>query len=263
MQLRFNRKLFEQRGDTVQADPGNLCVSGYQNRKHLLQQYVQRSNFRRITMKQLKDKKYYYPAVIAGGIAALVLVLYLLGVRITYTGTNWKAISTWIAVAAACAAIWFTLQVPQKVAQRQDQIALFEKRLDCYMAVQEILDLSTCIRDSSSAKGIRRAFEVESSLAGTEADGVELLRVSVASYIRQLERPVMSGRFLFENYDDAKILDVLTEMTQLVTAVYSAERESDELTEDEIQQKNRIGSTCQQFRDGSLLSMEEALNLKK
>lgn len=88
----------------------------------------------------------WFPLVMAGtSVLAFVLVLFCLGFRITYASkleNSWDAISAsadWagvivaiISVFASFLAIWFAIQVPKRIADRQDKIVLFEKRLECY-----------------------------------------------------------------------------------------------------------------------------------
>ena len=81
-------------------------------------------------------------------VAAVALVMALFGWRITYAPdleNNWDAISTvaawtgvFVAVASATAsflAVWFAIQVPKKIADRQDRIALFDKRYCAYSSL--------------------------------------------------------------------------------------------------------------------------------
>ncbi len=216
-------------------------------------------------MKQLKGKKYFYPVVITGAVVIALIVLRLLGFRITYTEPNWDALSSWASwasVGASFIAIWFAIQVPKKIAARQDKITLFEKRFDCYMAVQQTLEISNSIKDVTDSNKAQFAFELVISIQHPENYNKNV-PLSILSYFRYLERLVMSGQFLFENYDCTDIQSALNEMVKFVLVMYSPVRASPNLTNEEIQQKNNICQICEQFRDKYLLSMENELNLKK
>lgn len=76
----------------------------------------------------------------------VIVVVGLFGFRITYAPemeNSWDAISAvaaWVSVIVAAlsagasfAAIWTAIRVPQKIADRQDKIALFEKRYDALL----------------------------------------------------------------------------------------------------------------------------------
>ena len=88
-------------------------------------------------MKQYVHKKYMIPL---GGIILIgfVLVLYLKGFRITYAPeleNSWGAISafaSWASVMASATAILVAIRIPSVIADRQNKIALFEKRFEVY-----------------------------------------------------------------------------------------------------------------------------------
>lgn len=91
----------------------------------------------------------WFPLSIAAiTILIIASVLFFFGFRITYAPkleNSWDAISSvaaWGGVIAAIAsatasflAVWFAIRVPQKIAEQQNKIALFEKR----RAIYEIL----------------------------------------------------------------------------------------------------------------------------
>lgn len=78
------------------------------------------------------------------GFAVFVLALYLLGFRITYDPaiiTDWDAVSAGISllgVLVSGVAIYYAVQVPKKIADRQDRIALFEKRFEVYSELRSM-----------------------------------------------------------------------------------------------------------------------------
>lgn len=88
----------------------------------------------------------WFPLVLAAVIAAiLALILFLFGFRITYSpelDNNWDAVSacaSWVGVIASFVAIWFAIRVPKKIADRQDKIALFEKRYQVYNLFKKLM----------------------------------------------------------------------------------------------------------------------------
>lgn len=94
-------------------------------------------------MKKLTEKKWFWPVAVVAAvlIIALILFLFLCGFRITYAPeleNDWDAVSAvaaWAGVLASFIAIWFAIQIPKKIAERQDKIALFEKRYDAYSSI--------------------------------------------------------------------------------------------------------------------------------
>lgn len=88
----------------------------------------------------------WFPLALAAVIAAiLALILFLFGFRITYSpelDNNWDAVSAcaaWVGVIASFVAIWFAIRVPKKIADRQDKIALFEKRYQVYNLFNKLM----------------------------------------------------------------------------------------------------------------------------
>lgn len=78
----------------------------------------------------------------------VIVVLYCLGFRITYAPeleNSWNAVSAvaaCVGVLASFIAIWFAIQVPKKIAEQQNKIALLEKRVQLYMDFSELFDSS-------------------------------------------------------------------------------------------------------------------------
>lgn len=89
-------------------------------------------------MKKFIKGRWFPLAVTGVCVLALVLVLFCLGFRITYAPkleNSWDAVSAvaaWVGIFSSFIAIWFAIQVPKKIAEQQNKIALFEKRHDAY-----------------------------------------------------------------------------------------------------------------------------------
>lgn len=94
-------------------------------------------------------------------LALAVFVMAAFGFRITYAPeleNSWDAISAiaaWasilvsaIGVIASFVAIWYAIQVPKKIADRQDKIALFEKRYECFQTFEKCHIAYQAIKDS-------------------------------------------------------------------------------------------------------------------
>ena len=151
-------------------------------------------------MKELKDiskkltpilKKYRWCFVAIFIIILLVVFLYCIGFRITYAPeleTSWNAViafanwgSVFVSLAGAIAsflAVWFAVQVPKKIADRQDKIALFEKRFEVYDIICKCQAFAVGILASEttheSIKSIFvRAFYLESE-KDFNVDGIKI-----------------------------------------------------------------------------------------
>lgn len=88
----------------------------------------------------------WFPLVIAVFIVAVIIfIMAKLGFRVVYVPEpedTWEAasaVASWVGAFISCVgvlasflAIWYAIQVPKTIADRQDQIALFEKRYECF-----------------------------------------------------------------------------------------------------------------------------------
>lgn len=108
-------------------------------------------------LKKLVKSKYFSPALVLIILIIVAIFLYQMGFRITYAPeleTNWDAVSAvaaWtgilvsvVGVVASFLAVWYAIQVPQKIADRQDKIALFEKRYVCFQLFEQCVMLLEC-----------------------------------------------------------------------------------------------------------------------
>lgn len=61
---------------------------------------------------------------------------------------DWLAVSfSFFGITISGVAIWFAVQVPKKIADRQDKIALFEKRYECFQLFEKCHVLYAQIKD--------------------------------------------------------------------------------------------------------------------
>lgn len=101
-------------------------------------------------MKKLINKKLIIPALLLV-LVIFIVILYKLGFRITYAPeleNSWNAVSavaTCVGVLASFIAIWFAIQVPKKIAEEQNKIALFEKRYEFYYALSKCILVSDAL----------------------------------------------------------------------------------------------------------------------
>lgn len=131
----------------------NLNVAGKKNKKSL-----------RKNMSMFVKGRWFPLIITLIVLAVFVLVMALLGWRFTYAPkleSSWDAISAvaaWagvvisaVGVIASFIAIWYAIQVPKKIADRQDKIALFERRYECFQFFEECFVLYKKSADKSLA----------------------------------------------------------------------------------------------------------------
>lgn len=127
-------------------------------------------------MKKLVKQKWFPFVVALTLVVAFLGFLYHIGFRITYDRkleNSWDAISAcaaWAGVGASFVAIWFAIRVPKKIADRQDKIALFEKRYHAYTSVLTLksfahaLDYEFLKDDTPDEHGLRWHISAKAGL---------------------------------------------------------------------------------------------------
>lgn len=159
----------------------------------------------------------WFPLTLAAVIAAIIaFILFLFGFRITYSpelDNNWDAVSAvaaWVGVIASFVAIWFAIQVPKKIADRQDKIALFEKRYKVYDILNNCISFSYSINEMERAnrklnrEDIHMLFIVSFSTHNVFEDkrSTELLK-ECTEYAINAKNVLNTASFLFDcNTDD-------------------------------------------------------------
>lgn len=89
-------------------------------------------------MKKFIKKRWFPLVVVIIGILVIGLILFLCGFRITYApelDNSWEAVSavaSWVSVIMSFLAVMAAVWIPKRIADRQDKIALFEKRYELY-----------------------------------------------------------------------------------------------------------------------------------
>lgn len=225
--------------------------------------------------KRFISSKWFPLAVACVVLLAVLVIAFLLGFRITYAPeleNSWDAISTiasWaevivaiISVIASFMAVWYAIQVPQKIAERQDRIALFEKRCECYTIVQSLLVCASQLMDARTNKGVQVAFRTHMD----DPENIQSVQ-NISTFTLRLkrnERIVVSGSFLFSVYNVnalQKIIDTGIEL--IMAAKITAVNEADNLLSDHASElKQEYIQLCHQYREnGYVVEMEKELKL--
>ena len=149
----------------------------------------------------------------------IAVLLWLFGFRITYAPTlenSWDAISAfaaWVGVISSFIAILVAIQIPRKIADHQNKIALFEKRLDVYLTAEKLIDCAHQIKDTPDCLMILSAFYM--SIGEREdIENADLLPILLK--IDHMERILSSGAFLFPQYDSDQMTLAIIEARNLL-----------------------------------------------
>ena len=148
-------------------------------------------------MKRFVNSRCFPIIVILGLFLIPIGVLFVLGFRITYAPeleNSWNAISamaSWVGtigtVSAIFAAIW--------VANRQNKIALFEKRYENYIIIQKLLACALQLEDINTNKGVQVAFRIYLDAPQNIHKNKSVYEMIVE--LLQMQSILLSGEFLF------------------------------------------------------------------
>lgn len=171
----------------------------------------------------------WFPLAIAIAVAFIIgILLFLCGIRITYAPgleNNWDAISaaaTWagvfvsaIGVVASFVAIWYAIQVPKKIAEEQNKIALFEQRYECFQFFERCHCLYKGVENASTIDELRKEFQfVFKNIKWEEQD-----REIVIHHIEQYEYILHQMQFLFPNIEEKDANNLYNHLQKFTIAV--------------------------------------------
>lgn len=168
------------------------------------------------------------------GILVLIAFFYLCGFRITYAPeleNSWVTISdvaSWVgilisiaSVVASFAAVWAAIQIPQKIAERQNKIALFEQRLEFYNEFQKHTNLASYTKIHKNPDAIipyfKYIFEIPSDL--------DLKNYSF-DYFQKNLNILHRFPFVFKGVDSLEITEICSLFSSLTTFFVYAEKTS-------------------------------------
>lgn len=224
-------------------------------------------------MKHIK-RKWLPVTILILVIAIFIVAMGLNGWRITYAPeleNSWNAISavaTWsgvivalTSVVASFLAVWFAICVPQKIAKQQNKISLFEKRHQCYAAVQNFLTYAEQIRNCCINLQIQAACKIYFGESGTFYD--DEVVATLALKINQKKSLIVSGEFLFSNYDSEQLQAIIDTAVELILSVATDTREQAQapLTETSKRLRDKYCTLCDSYKSNYLDAIENEMTL--
>lgn len=220
----------------------------------------------------------WFPLILALLIIGLIFTVgFLFGFRITYAPelkNDWEAISgvaTWaevivaiISVIASFMAVWYAIQVPQKIAERQDRIALFEKRFECYSVILNLIECAKWIETRTENREIAISFRVNFDLESKYQ--IEKYRenyLGFTMHFDNLQVILIGGEFLFTNYNIDMLQKIIDIGLQLLYETWptNPEEEEKEISESAMKLKIKFCKACQEYKNTYLDKMSEELKL--
>lgn len=184
-------------------------------------------------MKFIKSR--WFPLAVGFSIFILVgFVMALFGWRITYAPeleNSWDAISaistvisaivSIIGVSASFAAIWYAIQVPKEIADRQDKIALFEKRLTCYEMLETQRLLYFSIKDEDKIDLIKSGVALT---YGADCF-YDFDKINFPILVDKISNQCTQMSFLFDGIKYKEANELAVAFGAFISTLYSADKE--------------------------------------
>lgn len=165
-------------------------------------------------------------------ILILCIVSYVCGFRITYAPAlenSWDAISacaSWAGVLFSFIAIWVAIQIPMKIADRQNKIALFEKRCAFYTIFCRCISFGESVDPTQTCKEARHLFYV--MLCGDPSQySSESFDTALATVQIKTVDIINQGRFLFPFETDGLLGTFLEDMLEVLSPRNPSEKFSE------------------------------------
>lgn len=187
-------------------------------------------------------KSRWFPLIVGIILALLVgSVMALFGWRITYAPeleNSWEAISavaSWVGILVSIAgvatsvlgvlvsfvALRHAICVPKEIAERQDKIALFEKRLACYEMLETQRQLYFSIKDEDDVEQIKKGVAV--------AYGADCFydfnKINFPILVNQLSNQCTQMSFLFEGIKYREANELAAAFGIFIATLYSSDKE--------------------------------------
>lgn len=176
-------------------------------------------------MKNLLNKKLMIPALLLV-LVFVIVILYRLGFRITYAPeleNSWEAVSAsaeWVGVISSFVAIWFAIQVPKKIAEEQNKIALFEKRHKLYRQFAEMYNFSISVGDACDIEMIQNLFYQYYGPWDNNLDNSEEIHKRIIKLIFEFSE----AKFLFDEEIGSSVIRVVHKMSNIIYAATDKEQ---------------------------------------
>lgn len=180
---------------------------------------------------------------------------------------NWDAISacaTWVGVLVSGLAIYYAIRVPQEIAKSQNDIALFDKRFECYNMIQTFLVCAKQLETADTNIIVQVAFRIY--IDQPENIPKNLTPIDIVAQLKQkYTANLLSGEFLFSNYNVDMLQNIVNNAIDLIVEVSNIKPEQigENISDKAMQIKNEYCKMCQDFENKYIKFMESELDIKK
>lgn len=125
-----------------------------------------------------------------------------------------------VSVVVSGVAIWFAVQVPKKIADRQDKIALFEKRYECFQVFEKCHMLYALIKDEEyTLEELRN----RSKYMLGKLEWEDITREEAVEQIEQYEYMIHQMQFLFPGIKEADTYELYMSLQKFLVSIIENE----------------------------------------
>ena len=181
----------------------------------------------------------------------LIIAIQSLGQKDCFDYIQLGATVTSIIISAI--AVFVAVRIPKQIADCQNRIALFEKRYRLYILIQNYLTCASHIKDITDINDIILYF----SIYFLEPEEVMERKSRAHTLLRLVETEdlLISGIFLFRNYNCEAIKKIINNAIELMNVIYEGD------LSEIYNKRDEFCENCQAFEDNDLKKLEEELKL--
>ena len=175
---------------------------------------------------------------------------------------DWVSIGISLAgVVLSFVAIIVAVQVPKKIAKQQDKISLFEKRYECYTVIQKILAIGEQIKSYTTKMAVVSAFKLWFGDKNDFAKNESFTKYVIILKLEEVK--LVSGQFLFPEYDAEMLSEIINEAITLIEAcsVHSTTEKEGPYSKKAGISKDKFCALCDQFKEKYVKQIETELQL--
>lgn len=157
------------------------------------------------------------------GESVIAVLLFFCGFRLSYNPqleNSWDAISacaSWVGVIASTVAIFVAIRIPQKIAEQQNKIALYEKRFAVYDVLCKCSAFAQAIRNESTGKDIPMYFIAAFSREVISDDSGNVWYRTTLALLCDIAVVLQGAEFLFGF--DSKETKMLNQLSSSLTNI--------------------------------------------
>ncbi|MGL5625886.1 hypothetical protein [Cetobacterium sp.] len=185
-------------------------------------------------MNKKKGIFFYYLSTI---LFIFLLIVLIIGVYIGYRFSidesirpDWEAMSIMVTLLVSVITVFIAIYIPNKIAERQNKISLFEKRYDVYVKTANIFELAKSIiklKEECEDQNISQKIINLFFMYLVEDFNYHEKKVDYPLFfnlVKKLEKLLMSGVFLFDNIDSKKYNKIFLLINKVIENIYKEEK---------------------------------------